>query len=186
MGLMFAGSAFMAVLVALFTGWVVTQRLGVLHGRVRVRGRGHLIIAGGGNVGLRVAALLHEHGRRVVIIEKDAESRHVASLRAAGHHVIVADATSDNMLDLSGLKGASAVLALTNSDATNLHVALLVRASRPDVPIVLRLVSSELSAHVSEKRDAVAISPVAVAVDEFVRAALAACHGAKISAADGR
>ena len=175
MMLMFAGAAFMAVLFAFFTGWVVTRRLNILNGRVRVRGHGHVVIAGGGNVGLRVATILHEKEHRVVVIEKEGGSRHIGALRAAGHHVIVADAIGDGMLDLAGIDGASAFLALTDSDAVNLHIALLVRANRPGIPVVMRVVSPELSAHVSEKRDAVAISPVAVAVEEFVRAAMAAC-----------
>ena len=53
--LMFGGAAFMASLFALLTAWVVTRRLEVLSGRVRVRYRGHVVIAGGGNVGIRTA-----------------------------------------------------------------------------------------------------------------------------------
>jgi len=182
MALMFAGAAFLAVLFALFTEWVITRRLNVLRGRVRVRGHGHVVVAGGGNVGLRVAALLREKAYRVVVIERDGDSRHAGALRAAGHHVIVADATSDGVFDLAALESASAVLALTNSDAINLHIALLVRANHPDIPVVMRVVSSELSAHVSERQDAIAISPLAVAVDEFVKATLTACgHPASTS-----
>jgi voltage-gated potassium channel Kch len=177
MVLMLAGAAFMAVLFAFFTGWVVARRLNILSGRVRVRGQGHFVIAGGGDIGFRVAALLREKKHRVVVIEKNAESRHLGALRGAGHHVIVADATTDGILDLAGLGGARSVLVLTNSDPNNLHIALLARACNPDIPVVMRVESPELSAHVSEKRDAVAISPVAVAVDEFVRAALADCVG---------
>jgi len=172
--LMFAGAAFMAVLFALVTGWVVTRRLNVLHGRVRVRGRGHVVVVGSGNVGFRVADLLSERDVRVVMIEKDAESRHIAALRAAGHHVIVADATRDGMLDLAGLDGASAVLALTHVDAINLHVALLVRSTHPAIPVVMRAVSPELSAYVTQRQDALAISSIDLAVDEFARAALVA------------
>ncbi len=174
MALMLAGAAFMAVLFAFFTGWVVTRRFEVLHGRVRARGHGQVVIAGSGNVGALVAGLMHAQGHRIVLIEKDAESRHLSALRAAGHHVIVADATSSDILDLAGVQRASAVLVLTDSDASNLHVALLVRACCPQVPVVMRVLSPELSAHVSERRDAVAISPVSVAVREFARAALAA------------
>jgi len=177
--LMFGGAAFMASLFALLTAWVVTRRLEVLSGKVRVRHRGHVVIAGGGNVGIRTAEILGSQGRKVVVIESDGESRTVGVLRAAGHHVIVEDATREGILDLAGLDRAAAVVALTDSDAVNLHISLLVRARRPSVPVILRVVSPELSAHVSERGDAVAISPIAVAADEFARAAVTACDRAR-------
>ena len=175
MVLMFAGSAFMALLFAFFTGWVVTRRFDVLRGRVRVGGRGHVVIAGGGNTGFRVAQLLSGKGHRVVLIERNSESRHVDELRRAGHQVVIADATSDDVLDLVAVPRAAVVLALTDSDATNLHIALLVRASSRGVRVIMRTASPELSAHVSEKGDAVAISSLAAAADAFSRAALAMC-----------
>ncbi len=176
--LMFGGAAFMASLFALLTAWVVTRRLEVLSGRVRVRHRNHVVIAGGGNVGIRTAEILGSQGRKIVVIESAGESRTVSVLRAAGHHVIVADATREGILELAGLDRAAAVVALTDSDAVNLHISLLVRARRPDLPVILRLVSPELSAHVSERGDAVAISPIGVAAEEFASAAVGACERA--------
>jgi voltage-gated potassium channel Kch len=178
MVLMFAGAAFMAVLFALFTGWVVTRRFAVLRGRVQVRGRGHIVIAGGGDIGFRVAAHLADEGHRVVVVERNAESRHIEGLRGAGHHLIIADATSEEILDLAAVEDAGAVLALTDSEATNLHIALLVRARTSEAHVIMRVESPELSAHVSENREAVAISPVAVAAEQFSRSTLQACGGA--------
>ena len=66
----------------------------------------------------------------------------------------------------------SVVLCLTDSDAVNFQIALLVRAESKDVPIILRVISPQLSAHVSEHGDAVAISPIAIASEEFAAAAL--------------
>ncbi len=184
MMLMFAGAAFIAVLFGLFSDWVVGRRLDVLRGRVRVRGSGHVVIAGGGNIGFRVAGLLREKGHRVVIMERDAASKNVEALRSTGHHVIIADAANNDTLSLANVEDAAVVLALTDSDAVNLHVALLVRARSSGIPVIMRLVSGELSAHVSERSDAVAISPIAVAVEEFARTALLAC-GRVAPAADG-
>jgi voltage-gated potassium channel Kch len=176
--LMFGGAAFMAALFALLTGWVVTRRLEVLSGRVQVRGRGHIVIAGGGNVGIRTAEILGREGHKVVVIERDGENRAVGLLRFGGHHVILADGTSEGVLELAGIDRAAAVVALTDSDAVNLHISLLVRARRRDVPLILRVVSPELSAHVTEHGDAIAISPIAVAAEEFARSAVASCERA--------
>jgi Trk K+ transport system NAD-binding subunit len=182
MGVMFAGAAFIASLYALFTGAVVARRLDALRGRVPVRGRGHLVIAGAGHVGLRVARILAGQGRRVVVIERDGDSRHVSALRAEGHHVIVADATGEEILDLARVEAAGAVLALTDSDGTNLHIALAARRRNPAVPVIVKVASPELSAHVAARHDALAASSLAIASEAFARAALAAGAPARSSA----
>jgi Trk K+ transport system NAD-binding subunit/multidrug transporter EmrE-like cation transporter len=170
--LMLAGAAFVATLFAFLTGWVVTRRLDVLRGRVRVRGEGHTVIAGAGNLGFRVASLLVAQGRRVVVIERNESGRNLSALRAGGHHVIVADATDEQILELAGVERAGAILALTDSDAVNLQIALLLRARATTAPVVLKMVSPELSVHVSERGDGIALSPVAVAAQAFADAAL--------------
>lgn len=172
MALMLGGAAFIAVLFALLSDWVLSRRLDMLRGRTRERDRGHVLIVGAGNVGLRVAELLAGSGRRMVFVEQDAANRNAARLAAAGHHVILADATSDETLDLAGLGRAAVVLAVTDTDAVNLKVALHARAH--GTPAIVRLLSPELSAHVTERGDGMALSPVAAAAEAFAQAALAA------------
>jgi voltage-gated potassium channel Kch len=171
--LMLAGAAFVATLFAFLTGWVVTRRLEVLRGRVRVRGQGHMVVVGAGNLGYRVATLLAERGRRVVLIERNEDSRNLAALRAQGHHVVLADATNEEVLDLAGVDRATAVLALTDSDAVNLQIALLLRARSEEAHVVMRVLSPELSAHVTQRGDGVALSPLSVAAQAFSEAILA-------------
>ena len=173
MAMMVTGAAGFAVLFGLFTDWVVARRLEILSGRVSVRGTGHVVIAGGGNIGFRVATQLHQHGHRVVIIERDGDSKNVDALRSAGHHVILGDAARADTLALARVTDAAAMVCLTDSDAVNFQIAVLVRAHNTAVPLVMRLASPELSAHVSEHGEAVAISPTAIAGKEFAAAALA-------------
>jgi Trk K+ transport system NAD-binding subunit/multidrug transporter EmrE-like cation transporter len=179
--LMLAGAALVAVLYALLTGWVIAQRLDVLRGRVPVRKRGHYVIAGAGNLGYRVALALGQRGCSVVVIEKSAEERRVNELRAAGHHVIVADALADDTLALTNIEACAAALALTDSDATNLELALKMRARQPDVPLIVRLASRELSSHLAQRADAIPTSPLLLAGRAFVDAALAAQSRARSS-----
>ena len=178
MVLMLVGAAFLAVLFAFFTSWVMTRRREVLKGLVPVRWRGHVVIAGGGHMGIGVADLLAAAGRRIVVIEREEDRPHIEMLRGAGHRVIIADATKAEILELAGVKRAAALLALTDADPTNLHIALLARAQRADLAIVMRAESAELSAYVNEHKDAVAVSSVAVTADEFAAHALAAVRGA--------
>ena len=169
---MFAGTAFVAVLLGLFTDWVFSRRFEILLGRVRVRGRGHIVIAGGGNVGVRVAGQLGGKEYRLVFIDRNADNKNTEALRSLGHHVIIGDATRRDTLGLARVEAAAAVLSVTDSDAVNLQVALLVRAQSRDVPLVIRIVSPELSAHVTERGDAVAVSPIDIASEAFSAAAL--------------
>ena len=182
MGLMLVGAAFMAVLFAFFTSWVMTQRRDALKGLVQVRWRDHVVVAGGGHMGIGVADLLAAAGRRIVVIEREEDRPHIEMLCAAGHRVIIADATKAEILELAGVKRAAALVALTDADPTNLHIVLLARAQRADLAIVMRAESAELSAYVNEHKDAVAVSSVAVTADEFAREALGAVRGPRLAA----
>ncbi|HEV8583706.1 MAG TPA: NAD-binding protein [Methylomirabilota bacterium] len=175
MALMFAGAALMAIFYALLSGWVVARRLDVRAGRVAERGHGHVVVAGAGNIGFRVARILAGRGLRCVVVERDADSHNAMALRAEGHHVIIADASLEETLALAGVDGAVAVLALTDADAVNLSVALAVRGRARAIPVVVRLGSAELAAHVGARGDALAASSVTIAGEAFARAALAAC-----------
>jgi len=176
--LMIGGAGLLAIVYALVTGWIIARRMEILQGRVPERGHGHVVIAGAGNVGFRVAELLAAANRRVVVIERQADNRNAAELRAEGHHVIVADAALDDSLDLAGVDRASVVLALTDSDAVNLKIALTVLGRDGSVPVVIRLISPELSDHLHGRKGIVTVSPIAVASESFALAALALRRGA--------
>ena len=181
MFLMLSGAGFIAVLFALLSDWVLSRRLAALQGRVRVHGKGRVVIAGAGNVGLRIAEMLAVDGQRLVVIEPCGERRNVAALRAAGHHVIVADATNRDVLLLAGIESARLMIAVTDSDAVNLQIAL--QASEYGVPVIMRVTSPELSAHISARGDGVALSPIVTAAEAFSQAALAGKAGASAAEA---
>ena len=180
MVLMLVGAAFLAVLFAFFTSWVMSQRKDALKGLMQVRWKGHVVLAGGGHMGIGVADLLAAAGRRIVVIEREEDRPHIEMLRAAGHRVIIADATKAEILELAGVKRAAALVALTDADPTNLHIALLARAQQADLTIIMRAESAELSAYVNEHKTAVAVSSVAVTADEFAANALAAVRGPRL------
>ena len=170
MVLMLAGASFIAVLFALLSDWVLGRRLQILRGRTSERGSGHVIVVGAGNIGFRVVGLLKNDVHRLVIVERAAETRNVQQLVADGHHVIMADATAEETMLLAGLPRAALVLALSDSDAVNIQVALKARAC--GVPVIMRADSGELAEHMAERGDAIAFSPLAAATKAFVKATL--------------
>ncbi len=181
MGLMLAGASFMAVLFALLSDWVLSRRLDMLRGQTRVRGRGHVLVVGAGNLGFRVAELLAGHGPRMVLLDCNSENRNVAALRAAGYHAIIADGTHVEMLELAGLSRAALVLAVTDADSVNLQIAL--HAREHGVPVIMRVISPELAAHVSERGDWLAFSPLLASAEVFSVAALSAAQRSTIPSA---
>lgn len=175
--LMFSGAGLLAVFYGFVSSWFVQRRLEEFEGRVPVRGRGHVVVCGAGNVGFRVAERLRATGERVVVIERDANSHNAATLRLAGYHVILADATSESTLRLARVERARIVLALIDDDTGNLRIARLVRDANPAVPVVLRIVSAELATHVDAHASGGRmrlLSPIAVAAERFAEAALSA------------
>ena len=66
------------------------------------------------------------------------------------------------------------VLALTDADATNLHVTLAVLTRHPELAVVTRLTSTELSMHVAERNGVLAASSLAIASEAFARAVMTA------------
>lgn len=172
MALMLAGASFIAVLFALLSDWVLSRRLDMLYGRTRERGSGHVIVVGAGNIGLSVAELLAADGKRLVIIERSADSRNIAALRLAGHHAIIADATRRETLELAALERAALIVTVTEVDAINLQIAL--HAREVNVPVIMRMASPELSALVCERGDGIAFSLIIEAAEAFAQEAVCA------------
>lgn len=146
---------------ALLVDWLLPLRLTTALSTVAASTRGHIVVLGAGNIGARVAEILFQRRIRVVVIERDPNHKNVQSLRSLGLQVVVGDATVDETLDLAAAWNASAVLALTNSDAVNLHVGLLMSDRKIGVPTVVRLLSPELNEHTGRALDLTPISPVA-------------------------
>jgi voltage-gated potassium channel Kch len=169
---MLAGASSVALFFAVMADWVFARRLDLVMGRVPSRWVGHVIIAGAGNMTLRVAQEFRARHLRAIVIEKDPDTRAVTRLREEGHHVVIADATHDDSLRLAGAERAAALLVLTESDACNLHIALLGRSLNPRAHILARIDSPLLSKHISANDGLLTVSPVELAAREFARSAL--------------
>jgi voltage-gated potassium channel Kch len=178
---MIAGASSIALFFAVMADWVFARRLDLALGRVPTRWQDHVIIAGAGNMTLRVAQELRARDLRAIIIERDPDTRAVARLREDEHHVVIADATKDESLKLAGADRAAAILVLTDSDAYNLHISLLGRSLNARAKILARIDSPLLSKHISAHDGLDAVSPVELAAREFAQSVLR-----KLSATTGR
>ncbi|HEX5332767.1 MAG TPA: NAD-binding protein [Cellulomonas sp.] len=152
--LMVAGAVLAALVYALLTNLLVSQRLqeALGHGQVTDL-RGHVIVVGLGSVGARVVESVIATGTPVVVVETDETNRYLAQVRGLGAKVVLGDATLPRTLQLVNLDRAKAVAVLTSDDLTNLEVALAVRdwlGERTDVPVAIRLADRRLAATVRQ------------------------------------
>ena len=139
------GTALTAAFTAIFTNYLVRAQLrGALEVR-KIPRAGHVVVAGLGNVGFRVAVELLEHGERVVAIEQRADNPFVPTARRLGAAVIVGDATVTQVLNEAHAATARSFVAATENELTNLEIGLLVRELHPQKRVVLRLTNSKLA-----------------------------------------
>lgn len=109
---------------------------------VRLLREPFLVVVGYGQMGRRVAESLDAQGRRLVVIDSDAQA--LDQLAGGGLLIDVpaldGDARDPAILALAGLthRYCEGVLALTHDDAVNLSVVQAVQLLRPEVPVYAR------------------------------------------------
>ena len=119
-------------------------------GRLRLRFyRDHLVVAGLGSKGTRLATELLRRGDRVVAIEVDGGSAGVETVRALGGLVVIGDARRPTTLERARVGRASHLVVLCGSDATNIEVVARARDEARGRPAgvlqcVVHLASPEL------------------------------------------
>ncbi|WP_213011201.1 NAD(P)-binding protein, partial [Paractinoplanes toevensis] len=101
--------------------------------------RGHIIVCGLDDVGLRTVEQLHLAGVQVVVVEDDADPRLVRVVRGWGVPIVVGSPRLIETLDEAGLAGAAAVICVLADDLHTIEAALLTRENRPGLRIVVQL-----------------------------------------------
>ena len=97
---------------------------------------GHVIICGHGRVGAAAAEFLKDKGGDFVVIESSAEG--IKHLTELDYHFLQGDGTREETLMKAGIKKASALLAVLDSDPDNLFAVLTARELNPVLRIIAR------------------------------------------------
>ncbi len=98
--------------------------------------RDHYIICGFGRVGHQVAAEFAAGKFPFVVIDSKPET--AVELEPKGVPHLVADATSDDILEEAGIRRAKGLVACSDSDVANVYVTLSARDLNPGLYIVAR------------------------------------------------
>ena len=125
-----------------------------------------VVIAGGGNIGLRLAALLEKH-YQVKLIERDPKRARMASERLESTIVLQGDAQDEDLLIEENIDSIDVFAALTNSEEANVLSAMLAR--RLGARKVMALVNKPSYGELMENRSIdVVISPQTVTIGSLL------------------
>ena len=109
----------------------------------------HVVVVGLGDVGTRVTRGLYDRGVEVVTIERNPDARGVQVARELSIPVIIGDASRTETLSAASVATCRALVIVSTDDVVNLETALLGRAERADLRVVLRLFDGEFAARVN-------------------------------------
>ena len=141
---MLAGVTIFAVVTATVTSALNAATLRRTRGLRRIHRAGHVIVCGAGNVGSLVIDYLRELGEDVVVVERNPDAILIELARDRKIDLLTGDATNDETIAYCSPERAKALVGVTNSDTSNLEVALGARTrsrerARSDMHVVLRI-----------------------------------------------
>lgn len=154
---MLAALGFTAMFAAGLLDWLLSSRTVALIGPRRLPGRGHVIVAGLGQVGLRLVLGLRRIGIPVVGVEQNDSAPGVRAARAAGIPVVIANASDRSTLAHVDLRRARALAAMGSDDLGNIEVAIAALEVAPAARVVLRAGEGDV---ITETRSLFHIGPV--------------------------
>lgn len=92
----------------------------------RLTYRNQIVICGLGSIGSLLTLRLRESGKRVIVIEPDAENEHIAPARDQGAVVIIGNPTDPAVLRRARVRLAERVIAVCETDGLNSDIAYQV------------------------------------------------------------
>ncbi len=164
---MLGGIIFTSIFIGYVSSAVTRAQWIALQGLRRIRARDHVVICGAGKVGTAVINLLTAIGKRVVIVEPNPSADLLRKAREPNVDLLTGDARGDSALDMSDIVHASAFLALTDGDATNLEIALGARGRVASIPLVVRKEDPRFAFAASQLLGISTFSPAALGAPVF-------------------
>jgi Trk K+ transport system NAD-binding subunit len=152
---MVAGLIASGIFIAFLSSALTQAQFTAMQGLRQIRTHGHVLVCGAGNVGQSVIEYLLELGQKVVVVDTNPDAAIVEASRARRLELMTADATRDATLALCNLGSARAVIALTDSDTSNLEVALGVHGRNAQIPVVMRVQDEAFAVSIASQFDAI-------------------------------
>ncbi|NWF65304.1 MAG: NAD-binding protein [Chloroflexi bacterium] len=131
----------------------------------------HIILVGLGHLGYRVALKLHEIGETLAVIELNANTDAVSTVKKMGVPVIHDDAARPSTLEAANIQKARAIIMASQNDAMNLQIALKARSLNPKIQVVVRIFDDDFAHALQEQFSFIALSATEMAAPVFAAAA---------------
>ncbi len=142
--MMLAALAFTAVFTAGLIERLLDRRLVAILGARTMPRRGHVIVVGLGQVGLRLCMMLRALGIPVVAVESDPDADNIRRAKQYGVPVVIGRGNSRAVLARLELRHARSIAAVTSDEIENVSTAVAALALREDLPTVLRAGSGHM------------------------------------------
>jgi hypothetical protein len=159
---------------AMFTAGLVNRSLSMrsiaVIGRRTMPRADHVIVAGLGQVGLRLCMRLQELHIPVIAVERDPDAPNLRLAKAAGIPVLIAHAEDRSVLKLLLLRRARAFAAMGSDENDNVELAIAALAVAPATRVVMRAGEDDVIAetrslfHIGSVCDVAALTSHAVAL----------------------
>ena len=141
---MLTGGALLGILFSYLAALATAERLDETLSRRAGRLRGHVIVAGLGNLGYRVTRHLTDLGLDVAVLDLAPRPRFAETLRDRAP-VLTGDASLPDNLERVAVESAAAFLACTNDDLANIQACLYARRLNPKITTVARVFDDALA-----------------------------------------
>ncbi len=169
--IMLTGGALLGIVFSYLAALATAERLDETLTRQAGRLTGHVVVAGLGNLGYRVARQVSDLGLDAVVIDPVPRPRFAEALRGRAP-VLTGDASLPDTLERAAIGSAAAFLACTNDDLVNIQACLHARRLCPEIVSVARIFDEALSGRISDTFGInCAQSASSAAVSAFVGAA---------------
>ncbi len=168
---MVAGALLIGIVFTHLTAMFTADRIEERSGRHARRLRNHVIIAGLGTVGFRVARLLDELEVPTVVIERSADNRFREAV-ASRVPVLSGDVRLAENLDRASIADARCLVACTDDELTNVAACAQARRMNPSIRTVARCFDDALSQRLGGFGIDAVVSMSRAAAGAFVGAAI--------------
>ena len=148
--LSFGSNAVIPLLTVTVVDAVIKSRLELRDGTLARRVSGYVVVVGVSGIGSHVIRLLHDQGVDVVAVDAAPDALGLQVARDLRIPIIIGDASRRETLLAASLPTFRTLMAITADEATNLETALVARAIRNDVPVVLRLFDADFADRIQQ------------------------------------
>ncbi len=130
----------------------------------------HYIVCGAGRVGRRIIRNLQKENLPFVLIERD--SKKLIQFEGENLNILLADATSEEVLHKAGVERARGLASCLADDAANVYVVLTARDMNKDLHIVARAVEEQAEPKLIRAGANRVIAPIIIGSQSMARALL--------------